>query len=210
MWDFGKNVQQYYSVLTPAAAYPVTLAEAKAYLRVTNTAEDTLINSLIIACTNMVENYTGRTLINTTFRGQFSTLTVLKTESWPVIELMRGPVVSISAVEELVDGSWTDLDADDWALKEMDGYSRILVDPSVTSVADSETIVPYQYRVDFIAGYGAPAGVPDDLKTAIKLAINFFFTNRGDCGECGMGMDAGTLPPESKMMANPYRIRRIF
>ena len=209
MWDFAKNVQQYYEALTPAAELPITLAEAKAYLRVTHSAEDDLINGLISACTGLVEKYTGRTLITTTFRGSYSALTVLKTECWPILELSRSPVQSITSVEQLVDGSWTAFGATDWQLKQLSGYSRLLVDQTATSLTTYDTIEPYRYRTEFVAGYGAAADVDEELKTAIKLAINFFYTNRGDCGDCGLD-DAPSLPCEAKIVANPYRIRRTF
>lgn len=209
MWDFSKNVQQYYETITPAAELPITLVEAKAYLRVTNTAEDNLINGLISACTGLIEKYTGRTLITTTFRGNYSALAVLKTESWPILDLSRSPVQSITSVEQLVDGSWTAFGASDWEIKELSGYSRLLVDQTATSIPTYDTIEPYKYRTQFVAGYGAAADVPEELKTAIKLAINFFYTNRGDCGDCGLDGEPA-LPGEAKIVANPFRIRRLF
>ena len=42
----------------------ITTAEAKTHLRVTHSAEDTYIDSLIIAATEMAENYVGGNFIN--------------------------------------------------------------------------------------------------------------------------------------------------
>lgn len=47
------------SIVTPATAEPVTLAEAKAHLRVDNADEDAVIGGYIAAARDYVEKYTG-------------------------------------------------------------------------------------------------------------------------------------------------------
>jgi len=51
-----------FTLLTPATDEPVSLAEAKAHLRVTHSADDALIGSLIAAARETVELNTGRAL----------------------------------------------------------------------------------------------------------------------------------------------------
>ncbi len=51
------------SVITGPAAEPISLTEAKAHLRVTDTNEDTLITALITVARGWVENYTRRVLV---------------------------------------------------------------------------------------------------------------------------------------------------
>ena len=46
-----------YSVVTPAASEPITLTEAKNFLRVDGTDDDTLITALISAAREMCESY---------------------------------------------------------------------------------------------------------------------------------------------------------
>jgi uncharacterized phiE125 gp8 family phage protein len=53
------------------AAEPITLAEAKAWLRVDGTDEDTLITALIAAARTHVENFTRRALITQQFEVSF-------------------------------------------------------------------------------------------------------------------------------------------
>lgn len=55
-------------LVTPPAAEPVTLSDAKAFLRVGHDAEDGLILQLIASARQRVEAETGRTLITRTWR----------------------------------------------------------------------------------------------------------------------------------------------
>lgn len=53
-------------VVTPSAQHPISLADAKAYLRVTSTDDDSLISDLIHAALDTAQQYTRRYFMNTT------------------------------------------------------------------------------------------------------------------------------------------------
>src|SRR5262245_14714134 len=82
--------------VSDAAAEPVTLAEAKAHLRVTDDAEDDYINTLITTARSAVEAFTGRALITQRF--------VLGLSAWPRdarrpwVDLPRPPLVAVTEV----------------------------------------------------------------------------------------------------------------
>lgn len=174
--------QSNYTITVPPVGLPITLAQAKAYLRVTNTAEDDLITSLIEAATNVLEAYTGRTFVQTTFQGEFSDLECTKTEGYPLLTLMRSPWASTVSVQEYIDGAYTNLSTDLWELRQLSGYSRVLFASEYSQAAYTD-LVPYRYRVEFVAGFDP---VPEAIKTAIKVVVNYAYANRGDCaGDCG-------------------------
>ena len=77
-------------VITARANPAVSLSDAKAYLRVDGSAEDTLISGLVSAGTDMVEKRTRRSLINQTFRWSF--------DEFPAgpVELPRSPVSAVA------------------------------------------------------------------------------------------------------------------
>ncbi len=52
---------------TAPASEPITLAEAKAYLRVTSTDEDTLITNLIISVRQITELISDRRIVTQTW-----------------------------------------------------------------------------------------------------------------------------------------------
>lgn len=195
--------QSFYEILTPAASFPVTLAEAKTYLRITHDAEDDLINALIEAATNVLEKYTNRTFVTTTFRGLYSNLLYTKTERWPVLDLERSPLQSVSAVEELVSGSWTAVGATYWELRELSGNSRILFDTIGLSSLTPTEPQPYSFRIDFVAGYDP---VPETIKMGIKTFINYIYTNRGDCAM----VTEETIPSITKSLINKYKVKRVY
>ena len=62
-------------LLTPPAVEPVTLAEAKAYLRVEHDDDDDVIASLIAAARSHIEAQTRRALITQTWQ--------IRRDSWP-------------------------------------------------------------------------------------------------------------------------------
>ena len=56
------------TLLTPPGAEPVSLGQAKAWLRVSHADEDELISDLIRASRERVESFTGRALITRQYR----------------------------------------------------------------------------------------------------------------------------------------------
>ena len=54
-----------YQVTTAATTYPVSLTEAKSHLKVDTNADDTYIESIIKAATQLSEEYTNRFFIDT-------------------------------------------------------------------------------------------------------------------------------------------------
>ena len=89
-----------YSVVTPAASEPITLTEAKNFLRVDGSDDDALITALISAAREMCEQYTRRILVTTTIDEYFDGFPNYKNAvSKDIIYLSRGPVQSITSLK---------------------------------------------------------------------------------------------------------------
>ena len=82
------------TILTPPSVEPISLAEARAHLRVTTDVEDALIARLNVAAREQVEALCGLALIATQFRQSFD-----RPAADPV-ELARGPITSIDHVSD--------------------------------------------------------------------------------------------------------------
>ena len=80
-------------LLAGPAEEPVSLAEARAFLRVDDTAEDGLITTLIGAARLHVEGVTGRALLAQSWR--------VVLDAWPDDRQVRLPVTPFMAVTEI-------------------------------------------------------------------------------------------------------------
>ena len=81
------------TLLTPPAAEPVTLAEAKAHLKVDTTADDALISSLITGARARAEWHSGRAFVTQSW--------TLWLDAWPqngLIEIPLPPLQSVTQV----------------------------------------------------------------------------------------------------------------
>lgn len=159
-------------LVTPPALEPVSRVEAKLHLRQDETADDTLIDSLIVAARQHVENVTGRALISQAWR--------LYRDTFPTyggaIRLGRVPLIAVQSLkyydEAEVEQTLSALDYDvDTSTGEIAlGYG--LTWP--TSLYRRNAVT-----VNFTAGYGtAAADVPAALKEAMLLLIGDFYANR--------------------------------
>lgn len=166
----------FYTVTTPAATTVLSLDETKNFLRVDNTADDTIIGSMIRAVTVAGEKYCNRLFVQRTITGLFQQFDASQFEKFPYVQIRRAPLVSITSVKSMVDEEWVDLASTDWKLKDSATYARILFLESI----DADDNTPYPLQVIFVAGYGSDADVPEDIKNALKMHIAFLYENRGD------------------------------
>jgi uncharacterized phiE125 gp8 family phage protein len=160
-----------YSQIAAPAAMPVTLAEAKAHLRVTSDTEDDTITSLIAAATQYLERDTGQSLLDQQWRAYFDAV-----PRDGVLELMRSPVRGIVAVT-IYDsaGNPTELDGSEYYVNLVSRPARVRLVDGVTAPMRANGI-----EIDFDTGYGeAGTDVPDMLKRAVLVLVAHWFEFRG-------------------------------
>lgn len=158
--------------ITAPTVLPVSLAEAKAHLRVDTTDDDTLITALVWAATEAAEQHTGRALTPQAWQ--------LTLDEFPdALELTRLPAVSVTSityadtdgVDQTLAGSAYSLDtADDF------GFAYIVpaYDTTWPDTRDQINAVTVVYQ----AGYADAASVPESIKAWIKLQVGAMFENR--------------------------------
>lgn len=175
-------------LLVGPAVEPVSLAEAKAHLRLDADDEDNLIGALIVAARVSVETDIRRVTIEQSWRAFV--------ETWPDagIELPVQPALSVDAVRAVdAESATTLLDAEDTNFDIADG-SLQLVNPASGAVS---------YEVDFTAGYGAAGSdVPQPLRQAILLLVAHWYEHRSAVADAD---DATATPLGVRALVAPYR-----
>lgn len=177
-------------------AEPITLAEAKAHLRVVSADDDAYITGLIVAARMMVEGRTQRALVVTTESVAMSAFP-------PVIELPRTPYKEVLQIAYLDDSDvWQEVDQSVYRVNTYTVPVQITLDyeqswPTVTPRA-AAIVVSYE------AGYTDPAIVPAPLKQWMLLAIGAMFENRE---QIAAGVEIYAIP-ESFMglLWQPYMV----
>lgn len=157
-------------LLAGPAKEPVSLAQAKAHLRVDDDADNGLVESLITSARIHLEAVTGRALIEQSWR--------LVRDDWPDNGIVTLPVGPVSAIDEIrtYDTSGNPLIIDVGTVL-LDGQG---VPPRVV-LAGARPSVRHRLgvEIDFTAGYGTEAGdVPADLIQALLTLVAYWYENR--------------------------------
>ncbi len=182
------------------AAEPVTLADAKNWLRVDVTDDDSLITSMITEAREYVENHTGLALITQTWLYTLDIFPPLDTSymlirqprAWlpqtrqflgsggGVIRLPKPPLQSISSLKYLAtDGTLTTLANTEYQIDTSKTPGRLA--PAYGKVWPVTRFNPAAVQVTFVAGFGASGSyVPGIFKRAIFMLLANWYENRGD------------------------------
>ena len=190
--------------LSGPASEPVTLAEAKAHLRVVTTDEDSYIQGLIALARTAAEEATGRAFLTQSWR--------LRLDAWPnaqrvpAVALPRPPLRDISAVRIYDSAGAAEVwDAANYDVDTIASPGRLLRKPGAVWP------VPGRFgagiEIDFEAGYGATsADVPAPLRHAILLHIAHLYENREPVFAGGSVVP---IPMASAALLAPYQMVRL-
>lgn len=186
------------------AEEPVTLAEAKAHLRVDHDDEDALISSLITAARQHMDGPTGilgRAIVSQSYTLTFHYddmpsgsacvwLPLNTASSLTSIAYYDGSNSLVTLTSTVLD-SFDFVSASTWAYVQPKGD---LVWPDVYDRADAMTIT-------YVAGYGAASDVPQPIKQAMLLLIGHLYENR----EAVTATELSEVPLAVRYLLTPYR-----
>lgn len=184
---------------TGPATTAISLAEAKAFLRVDSDYDDddAYITSLIGVATNVVEQFTRRRLITQTYNIYYD-------EFPPYMDLQVGNVASVTHVKYYdTDNTLQTLDTSQYDVD-------IRVKPGRIYQAEDGNF-PNTYEransveVEFVVG-SAASDVEDAIKQAMYIVIGRYYENRQDVV---MGTQVNELPLMVEHLLTPYRLLEL-
>lgn len=189
-----------YLIAGPASE-PISLAEAKAYLRIDDAAEDGLIGTLISAARMHVESLTGKALLEQSWR--------VVLDAWPkdrMVKLPVAPLVSLTSV--------TAFDEQDDAVavpvaqflpESGTAPARLLLPATIAGMPVLRERLGIE--IDYVAGFGASADeVPADLRHALLALVAHWHEHRDAVIIAGSG---AVVPSGFDRLVAPYKGVRL-
>lgn len=182
---------------TPPTVEPLSLAEAKAWLRLDTADEDATVSALIVAARSLVERSARRLLMRQEWR--------IPLDAWPadgVLPLPLAPVSAISAIRVLAaDGTPSPVASTAYRLEGFRDPPLLVITGAVPTPGRPRDGI----EIDVICGFSDdPAAVPEPLRHAVRLLVARWFEHRGDTLS-----DALALPPDIALLLSPYRRPRL-
>lgn len=183
-------------LLAAPAVEPLSLDEAKAFLRVEHNDDDALISALIAASRIHVETETRRALITQSWRIVF--------DDWPEcgrLPVRPAPLRALTAARVYdVQGSAHVIDLQAFVLEL--GASELAFMPWVLM---QPTRIAAGVELDVMVGYSDTAlNVPEPLRQAMRLLIAHWYENRGLVGNDST--KGAALPRSVAALIAPYRM----
>lgn len=189
------------SLVSAPSVEPVTLAEAKAHLRVESafTADDSPIALLLQAARELCESHVDRSFVHTTWDYILDSFPGVDHGRYrSFLPIPKADLASVASV------TYVDTNGDTQELTQGTAYAVVTgvgggIHPA--SGATWPTVEPSTVggvSVRFVAGYGSAASsVPATVKAAVLLTLTHLYEHRGD--------GAQELPPAAQALLGAAR-----
>ncbi len=188
-------------VLTSGPAIePISVAEAKAHLRIDGDSEDVLLGSLILTSRLHIEAALGLALIAQGWR--------LVLDRWPKGGELRIPLRPIAAVSEIrvldTEGTPSVVAAAGYIADGESSPPRIV---ATASGLPQPGRIASGIEIDLVAGYGASAeDVPAPIRHALLLLVAHWYEHRDPVE---IGSSGAAIPEAVSRLLLPYRMARL-
>lgn len=179
--------------LKTAGISPLSLADAKTYLKVSSNLDDDLIQSLIDTATEWGQKYTGREFTNNTWLALMNCFT-------DRINLRRDPVDVINSITYLVSAVITTVATDTHYLVKNNQTSDIVLEEGKQWPTNGDS-KENSYVVDFTT---KEYYCTNEILTSLQRHVSYMYSNRGDCDTKSAAQSSGV-----DLIYNQFRITRI-
>jgi hypothetical protein len=213
---------------TPPATEPLTLAETRTYLKVSDTTDDVLLSQIITAVRKSCEDWTGRALVTQTLTlwrdafphrqkdrlphdGYFELPVEFADEAQRMISIPRPPLQSVTYLKTHSTGNQAvTFDAGKYFVDTVSEPGRVVLHQSSSWTLGLRPANAVE--IEFVAGYGDASTVPDALKQGMLLWIKLLVADRNwlfEQGESTAGLiefNRIDVPPPVVSLWSPYKI----
>ncbi len=177
-------------VITQPNGTVITLIELKNFLKIdlTDTTDNTLLNSLIEVAIENFQDYTGAILRPTGYR-----VTQHSINSSRIVDLrFLYPISEITLRQYKNENDTNFINSIDFE-DILDKYSYVLIKDNIPICRTTN------FKIEFIAGFTT---IPNLAKHILLMYIAFLYENRGDCN-C---QDTQGIPKHLQSLMNRYKI----
>ena len=182
---------------TAPAEYPVSVSEAKDYLRVDGSLEDSRILTMIKAATTRLEKYVDQKFISQVWYQYMDNFQMKTSSDWwdgvrematsemyspqPWLELMIGPMRVLNVFKTYADdGVGVTFNSSNYVLDTTGPYGRVALKLGgvwPTTILRKVNGIEIEFEVGIAAN---AASCPDDIKQAVLSYVATLYENRGD------------------------------
>jgi uncharacterized phiE125 gp8 family phage protein len=196
-----KKGNRFWKTITEPSSYPITVLELKEFARIDGNEEDTFLESIIVAVTNLTENYLSRALITRTIK--------MIMDEWNSneIEIPMPPLVSITNIVTVdEDEVETIYNSDNYYVITESIPGRVIIRSESTPPSNTERYYG-GYRITYQAGYGTAENIPKEIKMAMLQWSTMIYEHRSMTDN---EMIMNEPPPqEVRKILKSYRVMRI-
>lgn len=182
-------------LVTAPAAEPLSLVDAKRFLRVEHSDDDAVITALVSAARSHVEALTRNALMVQTWR--------LVLDRWPDggrISPRIGPLRALAAVR--VFSAANDASTIDPEIFVVDAAAGVLAAPAWSLPVPGRNVAGIE--LDIEVGFGAAVDdVPQTLLQAIRMLVAHWYENRG---LIAIGSSVAMMPASVNAMISSHRV----
>ncbi len=186
----------------------VSLAEAKAFLKITAASEDSILETMINRASIWANDYTGRLLLSRTNTEYYDG------DGTDILILRQYPVTSITNLYDDVDrafGSNTIIPAADIVLNTENGIIRLFNGTAAFNTGMMNV------KAVYVAGYVTP---PESVKEAVLVHVGHSYRRQYVDQKFGVSSETvgdrttsyanDDIPLRAKALLDPYRSEKIF
>lgn len=194
------------SLFTAPTEEPITVSDALDFCRIEAETDDTVVDSLIVVARRHIEGAVlNRSLLTQTWDWTLDSFPcATSTNPYGSLIVPRPPLQSITSI------SYVDTAGATQTFSSANYMVDTAIEPGRVNLVygqswPSTSCIPNAVTVRFVAGWTAPADIPEEIKQAIKVYVGTLYENRESLV---IGQTPSEIPILDRLLAD-YRMYAV-